>query len=426
MTIKKSLRPILLLLVGLSCVLMSGCKKSEENYAVTAQRNVHEFVALRGIDTPVNLVWHLAPGDRRELTLAVNESLVQSSRSPLDVLLLLDNTASMDSIIENVKNRAALLVRDVQTEHPGSRFSVATVADYDDPDGKGKPWMMMQPLTESPEQIAQAVERIVIVGTNTKAEAYVRGLYEAQFIGWRDTAHKFIVFFGDSVAHDPDPGRDELLGSGDDLSLRTVLTTLRRQDIRVFPIFDEHQSADIAVADAFGHIAQSTSGFAYSLDGADQATGRLVEAVSSAASLKPEVRDPYKPWVRIDKEHRQGENLLFPLAISPPTDAGSRNHDLLITIGNGKNRVGEVRLLLILGRPWGLLLIVGGLLLPVLLAALVYVHRRSNTGLLLGNAIAKQTALLVMTLVGYSTIVWGAWQLLLRPWMPVIWRGFWF
>lgn len=424
MTSTSAYRSILLLLAVLSCAYMSGCVKKEANDGMTAQG--HEFVTLRGNTSPINLVWRLAPGARRELTLVVNESLAQSSHFPLDVLLLLDNTGSMDSIIENVKKRAAQFVRDVQKEHPGSRFAVATVADYDDPAGKGKPWVMEQPFTESPEQVAQAVGRIVTVDSSTAAEAYVRGLYEAQFIGWRGKTHKFIVFFGDSVPKDPDPGRDGQLGTADDLGLSIVLTSLRQQDLRVFPVFDLHRWPDLAVANTFEGIAQSTSGFAYSLDEADQATGRLLQAVTRAASLRPEVLDPYKPWVSINKEVHQGEDYLFPLAINPPQDAKLRNHELLITLGNGKDRLGEVNLLLILGRPWGILLIVGVLLLPALLAALAYVHRRARTGLLLGNAITRQAALLFMALIGYAVIMWGAWQLLVRPWMPVIWSGFWF
>jgi hypothetical protein len=219
-----------------------------------------------------------------------SSSAAQTIKAPLDVLILFDRTASMQDVISTTANAAEKIVADVQKIAPDTRFAVAAVSDYsplftDDIDKNT--WLLLTDFTYKADAVQAASKDIKLVNGGDTPEAYVRGLYEASQLAWRDKAIKVVIFFGDATAHTPDPGRDETFDTADDLQMDKVLTTLKAKNITIIAI---HTKNDSEVLAEFNRISESTSGKTVPLNNASESASMIKNAITDALPDAPNLQ----------------------------------------------------------------------------------------------------------------------------------------
>jgi len=150
-------------------------------------------------------------------------------------------------------------------------------------------------------------------------EDYTRVLYETTAdaaIGWRAESKKIVLFWLDNVPHDcnyrldcggsgstgPDPGRDAIVGTADDLDLATVLQDMADNNITLIAL---HSGGSLSLWDCY---ASKTGGKAVQINydgtipgGEDIATfvaGLIQEEIAHIDELTLEVCDPaYEDWL---------------------------------------------------------------------------------------------------------------------------------
>lgn len=180
-----------------------------------------------------------------------------------DVLFLFDTTGSMGGAITEAKAEIQEAMAQIGASLPNVQFGLAEVSDYDEVDNAGpftygigeghEPWTLHVPITPNESQVASALLGLFAEGGGDGPEAYGRALYESDVnssVGWRPGARGVIVLVADNIPHDDDvnegipggdrvsqsppfpdtgvdPGRDNTVGTGDDLDWQsTVLQQL--------------------------------------------------------------------------------------------------------------------------------------------------------------------------------------------------------
>ncbi|MBK9233371.1 MAG: VWA domain-containing protein, partial [Anaerolineae bacterium] len=141
----------------------------------------------------------------------------------LDVVFVFDVTGSMSAEIDQMKARATEIVQRVQAIVPDTVFAVATLSDYPRVtggeslfdvlgnlisfgSGDDYPWRMDLDFTPQATRVQSAINNIQLMDGGDGPESYLRALQEVQNLSWRPRTRRIVVLFGDSYAHDPDPG----------------------------------------------------------------------------------------------------------------------------------------------------------------------------------------------------------------------------
>jgi len=216
----------------LACLLLSSCSLDQNQYVVetpdgkASMGNIHQTEYL--------ITSNQAQAD---IQYRATESKVM--KAPVDILFLFDRTGSMKEVINTTASAASGIVNDIQKSAPNTRFAVASVCDYSPiftSSQDKRTWILHADFTLDADAVAKASDDIVLTNGGDIPEAYSRGFYEASLLGWRYNAKKIIIFFGDATDHPVDPGRDETLGTNDDLTLDKVLAMLKAQSISVIAI----------------------------------------------------------------------------------------------------------------------------------------------------------------------------------------------
>jgi hypothetical protein len=148
-----------------------------------------------------------------------------------DVIFAFDLSGSMESVIDGAKRDAEKLMENIAARFGSEYFGVAGFSDYTD-----IPYHLYHPLSKNYAAVQTAIDKLSLVDGGDTPEAYGRMLYESytdSSIGWHENAHRYLIIFGDSYPHDPDSGRDEILGTSDDLILSNVLVQLKSNEIKV-------------------------------------------------------------------------------------------------------------------------------------------------------------------------------------------------
>lgn len=147
----------------------------------------------------------------------------------IDVVFAFDQSGSMGPIIDGAKAEAKELMKTIAARLWRERFGLMGFSDYVD-----FPYRLYQPLTDDYDAVQRAIDSLTLADGGDIPEAYGRAMYESfadPNIGWEIDAKRYLVIFGDSYPHDPDAGRDGLLGTEDDLELEDVLTQMKANDI---------------------------------------------------------------------------------------------------------------------------------------------------------------------------------------------------
>lgn len=200
--------------------------------------------------------------DHIEGTLAAGQCLdttITLKRGPgpipqLDLVLVFDVTGSMADEINEMKTRATEMVRRVQTIVPDTVFAVATLSDYPMVTGgeslfdilgnlvsfgKGDdyPWRLDLDFSPEAARVQAAIDNIGLLDGGDNPESYLRALQEVQNLHWRPRTRRIVVLFGDSYAHDPDPGPDAQMNTADDITLASALQGLQEAGVSVMAIY---------------------------------------------------------------------------------------------------------------------------------------------------------------------------------------------
>lgn len=225
------------------------------------------------------------------------------SKEPLDVLLLFDATGSMKNVISEVTRSAAEIMTSVRSLSANAAFAVASFADYPP---TAVPWQLHHDFTLDTARVHQALGRITLQNGGYLPEAYSRGLYEARFLSWRPEARRYLILFGDAPANDPDPGRDGLLGTSDDLRLSDVAAQLARDSIKVIALYDSTTGTPdkSALAEAmrdFALVAQATDGITKPVNSASEVPAAIKAALREEYRPVPGlmVADQFQSWVSV-------------------------------------------------------------------------------------------------------------------------------
>lgn len=319
-----------------------------------------------------------------EATLCPGEPLVGSLTSAIsavpnkaDIFFVFDTTASMGGVLAQAKSEAGVILTELSALIPDVRFGVANFRDYTVfAPGEAYAYQLNQSMTSNQTLVIQAINNLGLGGGGDGPEAYTRALFESYSdlnLGFRADARRFIVMFGDNFPHDDnlnegvpnppinpggifcadggacnlDPGRDDNLGTGDDLDLQTVLGDVADNQITLLYI----QSAffDTNLLYYWNHWAGLTGsgGQAVLLSGTQNLTDIIVELIGTAsqeiASLTLDT-DPatFAPWLTNAEEQTDltipvgGLTISLGFTITPPVDTESDVYEFLVrTVGDG-------------------------------------------------------------------------------------------
>lgn len=320
-------RLVSLLLAGL---LLCGCAAEQNQYLVeTPDGN-----ATMG---SISQTKYLMSADQVQATIQYNAPESTVIKVPVDILILFDRTGSMKEVISATANAASSIVNDIQKDAPNTRFAVASVSDYSplftSSDDK-RTWLLHSDFTLDAATVAQASADIALSNGGDIPEAYSRGLYEAAALAWRPEAKKIIIFFGDSTDHPVDPGRDETLGTADDLTMTGVLAELKTQAISVIAI---HTRNDAEVIQQFNTISQATQGTTVPLNNAETSS-QVIKASIKGALARPAslaAFGKYADWVatRVDDSNGRG-HIDYLVSISVPEGTPTGVYPLQLSLSS--------------------------------------------------------------------------------------------
>lgn len=304
----------------LACLLLTACAAEKNQYLVENP----DGKASMGDITQTK---YLVTADHTQAVIQYRAPESTTIKTPVDILILFDRTGSMREVISTTASAASGIVKDIQKDAPNTRFSVASVSDYSPlftPSQDKRTWLLHSDFTLDAATVAQASADITLSNGGDIPEAYSRGLYEAAALAWRPEAKKIIIFFGDSTDHPVDPGRDEILGTADDLTMASVLAQLKAQDISVIAI---HTRNDAEVVQQFNVISQATQGTTVPLHSAESSS-QVIKASIKGALSKPAsmaVVGDYADWISMgvdDSGGRGQHDYMIDINIPQGTPAG--------------------------------------------------------------------------------------------------------
>lgn len=210
-----------------------------------------------------------------------------------DILFSFDITGSMGNAIDEVKNNASAIMDSVRALIPDTYFGVMSHQDYPafydhcgyaeayaNPDVGDLPYMLNQSLTGNLTAVHGAINGLSLGDGADGPESYSRVLFEATAdgaVGWRDGSTKMVILWGDNVPHDcdvraciggsgttgGDPGRDGIVGNGDDLEILDVITGMALEDVVLLAMYNGLSATNLALWDCW---ARRTGGDAFEVN----------------------------------------------------------------------------------------------------------------------------------------------------------------
>ncbi|MCK5789091.1 MAG: VWA domain-containing protein, partial [Chlamydiia bacterium] len=251
-----------------------------------------------------------------EATLAAGESVTETKTGKIcgsppkaDIIALFDLTASMGDELNNMKVHSQNIMNAIDGVVGDVRFGIMSHMDYvgdfsgcDYSNTYGSaadgdyPYKLDQKLTSISEDVAEIVNGLTLGYGSDGPENYTRPLYESYSdpnIDWRDGSKKIIVAMLDNIPHDcdfdeiiggsktsgPDPGRDGVVGTGDDLRILEVLQGMKDNNITLIVLYTGSRRY-LGIWQKYAEITGGTA-FAMSYTGASFGDGDDCSCVST-------------------------------------------------------------------------------------------------------------------------------------------------
>ena len=215
----------------------------------------------------------------------------------VDLVLVIDTTASMQDDIDAVADNANDLLDDLAADDPNFQLGIVTFRDVAaNADYVSRTEL---PMTNDVAAIRDAIERVrqgvATEGSEGVPETVLSGLMHAYDMkdglgAWRGTTsegtfRKTVILFGDAPAKEG-PYVDRQTGDANGYTLSSVATRAFNVDpVDTFGIFveDDEYDADIIAAarSDFQSIARAARGRTFEIDDAGQAAAALSQAITS-------------------------------------------------------------------------------------------------------------------------------------------------
>lgn len=134
------------------------------------------------------------------------ESLMVSDGGDIDIVIAIDCTGSMGSVITNVKNNANQIAVRIRERAEATWFGAIKFRDY----GDAFVTVVAPQPTESISAFESAINTFQAMGGGDWAEAYVELVLQAAgvnvgfgTVSWRPGATRLLIVLGDAPPHDP-------------------------------------------------------------------------------------------------------------------------------------------------------------------------------------------------------------------------------
>ncbi len=326
--------------------------------------------------------------DLLEATLREGESVMEHKNLFLpanitppktDILICFDLTGSMGQELNNVKVDAANIITSVRASISDSWFGVISHMDYvgyftgcgyGDTYGSASygdyPYMLNQSITDNSTNVVSAINSLSLGNGWDGPENYTRAFYESYSdpsLGFRTGTKKIVLAFLDAIPHDcaynaiiggsnttgPDPGRDAIANTADDLAILNVLNGMLANNVTLIPIFSGTGFYDLWQA-----YAAVTGGQAFQINpdgtipgGTDipsYITSIISGSITEFNEVKLEVCDPlYSAWLTSSSPSSYtdvvlGEDINLPFDINITVPAGTPDGEYcfeICAVGDG-------------------------------------------------------------------------------------------
>jgi len=122
-----------------------------------------------------------------------------------DIVLLVDTTASMGSVIANVQANLKRVITEVRQTQPNAQFAVAGFKD----EKESYLYRLFQSMTGDDAATQRAVDQLSPSGGGDTPESWANALVEVtgDATGFRAGTSRIVVLVGDAPTHDPSNGR---------------------------------------------------------------------------------------------------------------------------------------------------------------------------------------------------------------------------
>jgi hypothetical protein len=289
-----------------------------------------------------------------------------------DIIFAFDLTGSMSGEINTAKAEAINIMNSLDALIDDARYGVMSYMDYPDAYSScgysstyGSPYWgdyayrLDIPASADRSAVSAAINGLVLGGGSDGPQDYTRIFYESyadESIGYRDGAKKILINFGDNVPHDcnlnegvtsgtwttgGDPGRDEIMGTADDLDLQTVLAEMAANGVTLLEIHSTSYASDY-----WDYWTGITGGDVYVLSSASEVPAAIISLVEGEATfisnLTIEVTTPgYGDWLtsvvpEFYSDLELPQTKTFDIEITVPDDAAAGTHTFYVSaIGDG-------------------------------------------------------------------------------------------
>lgn len=308
-----------------------------------------------------DIVATLRPEESHTQTLT---GKINGAPSTGDVMFTLDLTGSMGGVLNtakvnsiNIMNALRGLIPDTNfgaishMDYPGSfsgcgysnEYGCITCGDY--------PYRLDANLSSDLTNTANGINAMVLGNGSDGPENYTRPLWELyndESLNWRTGSKKIAIFWLDYIPHDcnvfgligingfstgPDPGRDGVAGTSDDLEFVKVLDDLKANGITLITLVSGGWPLSSEVFQLWKAASQLTGGDAFpfnafSPDVADFIAGIIAENLNKIDDLSIASCDPtYASWLTGVSPSSYNDLVL--------DESLEKNFDVTITVPEG-------------------------------------------------------------------------------------------
>ena len=300
-------------------------------------------------------------GDRVDVEISGRETVTRNVNVTIptegavfdrvDIMFLVDVSASYGGSIAEFKRRSVDLVRAFEASGTNVHTGLASFSDFPITPW-GSPWAndyayrLDQALSGNGDDTAAAINRLALLTGGDVPESQLEALYQlatgagrtvggqpgaeipATAVGWRDGALRVIFLATDANFHNPEPGTGVYTPGYPGASWNQTVNALKARNIRVFGLERGFSVADVRA------IVEQTNGAVFQLDSASsqivEAVQEALEGVSASFDLRLVPNGDFARIVRsitpeVVNDVKRGDTISFTISFSRG-DAGPGEH----------------------------------------------------------------------------------------------------
>jgi hypothetical protein len=295
------------------------------------------------------------------LAIGISAAGPATAGAATDVMIVFDTTGSMGGPLTEAKEEIQEAMAQISASLPDVQFGLAEVSDYDEVNNNGafsyaigeghEPWTLHTGITPNQDLVTAALLELEAEGGGDGPEAYGRALYETDVnpsVGWRPGARGVMILVLDNLPHDNDlnegipadlqvgptpydtgidPGRDNTVGTADDLDFQSTVLQQLKNDGRPIGVVD-YRGGEKGFLPYWEYWAGLTGGSA--LDGESAFLGKEIVALTKATAEKAPLSDCPAGQV-----HDASENCVAAPTPPPPPPSNNFKYEPRISCSRG-------------------------------------------------------------------------------------------